>query len=333
MRRREFIALLGGAAAAPSLLWPHAARAQQGERMRRIGVLMPLAQTDREAQRRVAAFGQSLRELGWSEGRNVEFEIRYADGNPRRLPTLASELVAANVDLIITQAAEPVAAARSATSTIPIVMASHGDAVGAGVIASLARPGGNVTGQTLVATEQAAKRLDLIKKIHPGALRVAVLWNASAAGHRLQMKAMELAAPVLGITLQSLPTRNPDEIDAALRAATEADAQFLVTMDDPFIQSNRARIVEFGLRGRLPVVGEFRPFVEAGAVMSYAPNQVDQWRSAATYVDKIFRGAKPADLPVSQPTKFELVINLKSAKTLGLDLPDGLLAIADEVIE
>jgi putative tryptophan/tyrosine transport system substrate-binding protein len=332
MRRREFITLIGGAAAS-SLLWPPAARAQQPERVWRVGVLMPLAKSDREAQRRIEAFGQSLRELGWAEGRNVAFEVRYADGDPRRLPALAKELVEAKVDLIITQAAEPVNAARGATGTIPIVMASHGDAVGAGVVASLARPGGNVTGQTLVATEQAAKRLDLIKKVNSAARRAAVLWNGNAAGHRLQMQAMELAAPVLGIALQSLPTRTSDEIDAALQAATAAQAQFLVTMDDPFIQSNRARIAEFGLRQRLPVVGEFRVFVEAGALLSYAPNQIDLWRGSATYVDRIFRGTKPADLPVSQPTKFELVINLKTAKALGLDLPDGLLAIADEVIE
>jgi len=329
MRRREFIILLGGTAVA----WPTTARAQQPERMRRIGVLMPLAQSDGEAQRRIATFGQSLSELGWTEGRNIALEVRYADGDPRRLPALAKELVEAKVDLIITQAAEPVNAARSATDTIPIVMAAHGDAVGAGVVASLARPGGNVTGQTLVATEQAAKRLDLIKKVNPAARRVAVLWSGNAAGHRLQMQAMELAAPVLGIALQSLPTRVPSEIDAALQAAIEARAQFLVTMDDPFIQSNRARIAEFGLRQRLPVVGEFRVFVEAGALLSYAPDQIDLWRSAATYVDRIFRGAKPADLPVQQPSKFELVINLRTAKSLGITIPPGLLAIADEVIE
>jgi putative ABC transport system substrate-binding protein len=329
VNRRDLIMLIAGAAVA----WPLAARSQEAGRMRRVGVLMPLAQNDGEARRRIAAFGQSLRELGWIEGRNVAFEVRYADGDPRRLPALAKELVEAKVDLIITQAAEPVNAARRATATIPIVMAAHGDAVGAGVVASLARPGGNVTGQTLVATEQASKRLDLIKKVDPAARRVAVLWNGNAAGHRLQMQAMELAAPVLGIALQSLPTRTSDEIDAALQAATEAQAQFLVTMDDPFIQSNRARIAEFGLRRRLPVVGEFRVFVEAGALLSYAPNQIDLWRSAATYVDRIFRGAKPADLPVQQPTKFELVINLKTAKVLGLDLPGGLLAVADEVIE
>jgi putative tryptophan/tyrosine transport system substrate-binding protein len=185
----------------------------------------------------------------------------------------------------------------------------------------------------MLPTEQSTKRLDLIKKMYPGLTRTAVIWNGNAAGHRLQMDAMQLAAPVLGMVLQSLPTRNVDEIDAGLRAAREANAQAIVTMDDPLIQSNRVRIVEFAMGQRLPVMGEFRPFAEAGALMTYAPNQIDLWRSAAVYVDKIFKGAKPADLPVQQPTKFELLINLKTAKALGFDVPALLLAQADEVIE
>jgi ABC-type uncharacterized transport system substrate-binding protein len=249
------------------------------------------------------------------------------------LPALAVELVRANVDVIVTQAAQPVEAARKATSTIPIVMASAGDALGAGYVASLARPGGNITGQTLVATEQSAKRLDLIQQIYPGLIRVALLWNADASGHRLQLKEMELAAPVLGMKLQSLPARNMDEIDAGLRAATQADAQAIITMEDPLIQSSRTRIVEFGLRQRLPVMGEFRPIAAAGALMSYGANQVEMWRSAAAYVDKILRGAKPGDLPVQHPTRFELVINLRTAKALGMTVPATLLVAADEVIE
>ena len=271
--------------------------------------------------------------MGWIVGQTIAFEVRHSNGKPERLPSLAKELVQANVDLIITQAAEAVDAARKATNTIPIVMAAHGDAVGAGIVVSLARPGGNITGQTLVATEQSAKRLELLKQIYPKLVRVAALWNGNAAGHRLQLKGMETAAPVLGFVLQSIPTRNVNEIDAGLRAAMEGRAQAIVTMDDPFIQSNRARIVEFAMRQRLPVIAEFRPFTEAGALMSYGPNQIDLWRSAAFYVDKIFKGAKPADLPVAQPTKFELVINLKTAKALGLDVPPALLTSADEVIE
>jgi putative ABC transport system substrate-binding protein len=327
MRRRNFIAGLLVAATMGR------AEAQQPRRMKRIGVLMPLGENDPEAQPRIAAFTQALQGMGWSEGQTIVFEMRYADGKPERLPGLAAELVHANVDVIVTQAAQPVEAARNATSTIPIVMATVGDALGAGYIASLARPGGNITGQTLVATEQSAKRLELIKQIYPDVVRIAVLWNLDASGHRLQLKEMEHAAPVLKIALQSIPIRNATEIDAGLRTAIGASAQAIVTMEDPMIQSNRARIVEFSMRHNLPVMGEFRPITAAGALMSYGPNQVEMWRGAAAYVDKIFRGAKPGDLPVQQPAKFELVINLKTAKALGLTIPPSLIARADEVIE
>jgi putative ABC transport system substrate-binding protein len=329
MQRREFITLLGGAAAA----WPLAASAQQSERVRRIGVLQVLAASDPDWQRRLAAFKHALAELGWIAGRDIVFEYRYADARPERLPALAAELVQANVDVIVTNAAQPVEAARKATSTVPIVMASVGDALGAGYIASLAHPGGNITGLTLVATEQSTKRLELIKEISQGMVRVAVLWNGNASGHRLQMKEMEPAALKLGIKLQSFPIQAAEEIDAALRAATRSNAQAIVTMDDPIIQSHRARIVEFATRQRMLVMGEFRSMADAGALMSYGPNQVDMWRRAAAYVDKIFKGAKPANLPVEQPIKFELVINLKTAKTLGLEIHPQLLARADEVIE
>jgi len=328
VRRREFISLLGGAAA-----WPMAARAQQGDRIRRVGVLMPIARGDLEAQNRIGAFVQALEKLGWLEGKAVAFEMRYADGKPERLPALASELVQANVDVIVTHAAQPIEAVRRATSTIPIVMATVGDALGAGYVASLARPGGNVTGLTLFATEQSAKRLQLIKEFSPTLVRVAVLWNANASGHRLQMKEMEVATPSLGIGLQSLPIVNASELDASLQAAGEAHVQAIVTMDDPLIQSQRARIIAHAMGQRLPVMAEFRPITEAGGLMSYGPNQVDMWRRAAAYVDKILRGVKPADLPVEQPTNFELVINLKTAKALGIEVPATLLARADEVIE
>ena len=328
MRRREFIALVGGAAAA----WPLPLSAQQAKRVRKVGVLMPLGESDPEARRRLAVFSKALREAGWTEGQTIAFETRYADGRPERLPALAAELVQADVAVIITHAAQPVEAARKATSTIPIVMASVGDALGAGYVASLARPGGNITGMTLFATEQSAKRLQLIKELLPGFARVAVIWNAGASGHRLQMKEMEQSAPALGIELQSLPIRNATEIDERLRAV-EADARFLITMDDPLIQSQRGGIVQSAMQRGIPVMGEFRPFTDAGALLSYGPNQTQMWRRAASFVDRILRGAKPADLPVEQPTKFELVINLKTAKSLGLDIPEKLLALADEVIE
>jgi putative ABC transport system substrate-binding protein len=329
MRRREFIACLGGAAAG----LPLGARAQQPEQIRRIGILQGLAASDPEWQPRLNAFKQRLRELGWIEGHNVAFEYRYADAKPERLPALAVELVQANIDVLVTNAAQPIEAARKATSTIPIVMASTGDAVAAGYVASLAHPGGNITGQTLVATDQSAKRLQLVGQILPGISRVAVLWNGNASGHRLQLQEMELAAPTLGITLQSLPNANINDIAKNLAAAVQADAQIIVTMDDPLLQSQRERIVEFAMRQRLPVVGEFRSTTDAGGLMSYGPNQVGMWRHAADYVDKILRGTKPADLPVEQPTKFEFVLNLKTAKALGITIPPGILAIADEVIE
>jgi putative tryptophan/tyrosine transport system substrate-binding protein len=333
MKRREFITLLGGAAAASSPLWPRVARAQQPDRVRRIGILQGLAEADAEWQRRLVAFKQGLQELGWSEGRNLIFEFRFADNNPDRLPVLAAELAQANVDVIVTNAAQPVEAARKATSIIPIVMATVGDALGAGYVASLARPGGNVTGLTLVATEQSAKRLQLLKEFSSDLVRIAVLWNGNASGHRLQLREMELSAPALGIVVQSIPMRNAGEFDAGFQTAKQANAQAVVTMDDPLIQSQRARIVEFARQQRLPLMGEFRPMTEAGGLMSYGPNQIDLWRRAAAYVDKIFKGAKPADLPVEQPTKFELAINLKTARAIGVTAPTSILLRADEVIE
>ena len=327
MRRREFITLLGGAAAA----WPLAARAQQAERVRRIGVLMPLGESDVEGQRRLAAFAKALQEMGWSAA--VALEIRYGDGKPELLPALATQLVQSNVDIIVTQAAQPVEAVIKATSTIPIVMASVGDAVGGGYVTSLARPGGNVTGQTLIATGQSTKRLQLLKEVAPGISSVAVLWNRNASGHRLQFSEMEAAAPVLGIALLSLPIATTSEVERALRTATEGKAQAIVTMEDPMIQAARGHIVEFAMRERIPSIGEFRPIVAAGGLMSYGGDQVQMWQGAAAYVDKILKGAKPADLPVQQPTKFTLAINLKTANALGLSMPLQLLAIADEVIE
>jgi putative ABC transport system substrate-binding protein len=328
MKRRTFMTLLPGA-----LAWPIAGWAQQGERTRRIGILQGLAAGDPEWQRRFTAFKQGLQELGWSEGRNIAFEFRFADNKPERLPALAAELAQANVDVIVTNAAQPVEAARKATSTIPIVMATVGDALGAGYVASLARPGGNVTGLTLVATEQSAKRLQLLKEFSPNLMRVAVLWNGNASGHRLQLKEMELSAPTLGIAVQSIPIRNAGELDAALQSAKQANAQALATMDDPLVQSQRARIVEFARQQRVPLMAEFRPITEAGGLMSYGPNQIDLWRRAATYIDKIFKGANPAELPVEQPTKFELVVNLKTARDIGIELPTSILLRADELIE
>jgi putative tryptophan/tyrosine transport system substrate-binding protein len=329
MRRREVIGLIGGAAIACPII----ARAQQADRMRRVGILMPLRESDQQSQARLAAFSQTLRQIGWIEEKTIVFEKRFSDGDSARLPALAAGLVHANVDVIVTQAAEPIEALRRATSIIPIVMASAGDALGAGYIASLAHPGGNITGLTLFATEQGAKRLQLMKDLLPAMRHVALLSNANAAGHRLQVKEMMPAAVKLGLTPQSLTVQHANDIDAVLRAAVAGNAQAIITMDDPLIESQRDRIVDFALRNRLPVMGERRVMTEAGGVISYGPNQIDMWKRAAVFVDKILNGANPADLPVEQPTKFELVINLKSAKAIGLTVPAAMLVAADEVIE
>jgi putative tryptophan/tyrosine transport system substrate-binding protein len=327
LRRRQFITLLGGAAG-----WPVAARAQQPQRMRRIGVLLLVSAGDAEFQRRVTVLRQALAELGWSE-KNTTFELRFADGRLDRLPALAAELVQANVDVIVTQGTDSTQAVSKATSTTAIVMASIGDAVGIGLVPSLARPGGNITGLTLVATEQSTKRLELIKEVSPALAHLAVLWNGSNASHRLQLREMETATQVLGLRLQSVPVRDEGELDAGLPAAVQAGVQAIITMDDQLINFLRTRIVELAMRHKLPLMGEFRPMTAAGGLMNYGPNQVDMWRRTAAYVDKILKGAKPGDLPIEQPTKFEFIINLKTATALGLEVPPTLLARADEVIE
>jgi putative ABC transport system substrate-binding protein len=294
---------------------------------------MPLRENDPQSQFRIAAFSQTLRQIGGLDGKTVVFEIRFSDGDPTRLPALATELVRANVDVIVTQASESVEALHHATTTVPIVMASVGDAVGAGYVASLGHPGGNITGLTLFATDQGTKRLQLMKELLPAMVRVALLSNANAAGHRLQMKEMIPAAAPLGIVPQSLAVQSAKDIDAALRAAVAENAQGIITMDDPLIESQRGPIADFAIRQRLPVMGERRPMTEAGGVMSYGPNQIDMWKRAAVFVDKILKGARPADLPVERPTKFELIVNLKSANAIGLTVPGALLVAADEVIE
>ena len=252
MKRRQFIRLLGGVFA-----WPVVTQAQQRVHLRRLGVLMPFRESDAEAQRRLTAFSDTLRQIGWVEGQSFVFEKRFSDGKPERLPALAAELVNANVDVIVTQSSEFVQALRVATTSIPIVMASVGDALGAGYVASLARPGGNITGLTLVATEQSAKRLQLIKQLSPAIIRVAVLLNANTSGHGLQLKEMEPAAKTLDLALQPLAVRTASDIDSALHAATQAKAQAIITMDDPMILSQRVRITEFGLQQFMPVIGDF----------------------------------------------------------------------------
>jgi ABC transporter substrate binding protein len=330
MRRREVIGLIGGAAIA----WPIIAHAEQADRPRHVGILMPLREGDPQSEVRLTAFAQTLRQIGWIEGKTIVFEkpAQRLD----RLRGLGNDYV----DISLHESSCERRQARritiretGATATIPIVMASAGDALGAGYIASLAHPGGNITGLTLFATEQGAKRLQLMKDLLPAMQHVALLSNANAAGHRLQVKEMMPAAVKLGLTPQSLTVQHANDIDAVLRATVAGNAQAIITMDDPLIESQRDRIVDFALRHLLPVMGERRVMTEAGGVISYGPNQIDMWKRAAVFVDKILNGANAADLPVEQPTKFELVINLKSAKAIGLTVPAAMLVAADEVIE
>jgi putative ABC transport system substrate-binding protein len=329
VNRREFVMRLGSTMAA----CPLAARAQQPARIRRIGLLLVVAADDPEFKRRVGELVQGLRELGWIEGRTIEFEPRYAEGKPDRLPALAAELVHAKVDVIATQGTEAIEAARKATSTIPIVMASVGDAVGQKIAVSLARPGGNVTGLSLFASEQGAKRLELIKEIIPRLTRFAVIFNGNIEAHRLQLQGMEGAAAGLGIVLQALPVRNAEDIDAAFQAVDRAKAQVIVSMEDPLIQFHRARIVELAMKRRLPLMAEFRPIVVAGALLSYGPDQVDMWRRSSSYVDRILKGANPAELPIERPTRFLLVLNMKTAKALGITIPQSVHLRVDEKID
>jgi putative ABC transport system substrate-binding protein len=324
--RREFLAtLLGGAAAG----WPLAARAQQGGKKSIVGRFNAGSVTDPLNE----VLTEALRELGWVEGENVVFERRYAENRLERLPELAADLVRLKVDVIVAGGTLAPLAAKRATSTIPIVKASSGDPLGSGLVASLARPGGNVTGMSLMAPDLGGKRLELLREILPGLTRVAVLWNSANPYSAIGFKETQSAARTLGVEVQSLEVRSPDDFDRAFEAAQRQHPDALVTVDDPLTLGHLKLIVDFTAGQRLPSVHVAKEFAAAGGLVSYAANIPDVLRRAAGYVDKILKGAKPADLPVQQPTKFELVINLKTAKALGLEIPDKLLALADQVIE
>ena len=326
MRRREFITLLGGAAAA----WPLAARAQQPAKLPTIGFLG--ASTPSAQSQWVAAFVQRLRELGWIEGRTVAIEYRWAEGRSERFAEIAAEFVRLKVDVIVTAGTAAVLAAKQATSVIPIVFAVAGDPVGSGLVASLARPGGNVTGLSIQATDLAGKRLELLREVVPGLRRLAIMANVGNPGAVLEMGEVQAAARTLGLEVATLEIRRAEDIAPAFEALKgRADALYVCA--DPLVITNRIRINTLALGARLPTMHGIREYVEAGGLMSYGPNFPDLFRRAADYVDKILRGAKPADIPVEQPTKFDLVINLTTAKALGLDVPPTLLARADEVIE
>jgi putative ABC transport system substrate-binding protein len=329
MRRREFIKLVGGSAAA----WPLAARAQQSEQMRRIGVLMAINADDPEAQARIAAFVEGLQQLGWTVGKNVRVDYRLAGIDAEILRKYAAELVALAPDVILAQSSTAVAPLLQATRTVPIVFTIVADPVGAGYVDSLARPGGNATGFTVFEYAIGGKWLELLKEIAPRVTRVAVLREAAVAAGPAQFGAAQTVAPALGVELRPIEARDVGEIERAITAFARDSNGGLVVTGSSAATSHRNPIVALAAQHQLPAVYFARYFVTAGGLVSYGPDYVDQFRRAAGYVDRILKGEKPADLPVQAPTKYELVINLKTAKALGLAVPPTLLARADAVIE
>ena len=329
MNRRAFLCGLTLGTLSRSL----AAEAQEYKagKVARIGLLSQGSPTSGQHIRE--AFRQGLREVGYVDGQNIVIEYRYAEGKAERLPDLAAELLRLKVDVIVAGGTLAPLAAKHATGTIPIVMSAAGDPVGTGLVPSLAKPGGNVTGLSNFSADLTAKRLQLLKEILPGVSRVAVLWNGANPIAALLMRETEAAARTLGLQVQSLEVRGPDDFENALPAAIRGGAGALIVVEDPLTFQYRMRIADFAARNRLPAIDGYREYAEAGALMAYGANLADLYRRAATYVDKILKGAKPADLPVEQPTKFELVINIKTAKALGLTIPPSLLLRADQVIE
>jgi putative tryptophan/tyrosine transport system substrate-binding protein len=327
--RLAFLGTLAGGL----LATPLAAEAQQAAKVPRIGYL----ETNRAASPHLSeAFRQGLRDLGYVEGRNVVIESRDAEGKFERFPALAAELVALKVDVIVVAGTPGTLAAKQATRTLPIVFAAASDPVGSGLVTSLARPGGNITGLSLLTPELVGKRLEQLTQAVPGVSRVVVLWQPSGHGEgtdKDMLKGADAAARALGVRLQVVEARGPADFDRAFSDMTRARAGALTVLPSSMFNSERSRLVDLAAKNRLPAVYPWREFVDAGGLMAYGPNLADLYRRAATYVDKILKGAKPGDLPVEQPTKFELVINLKTAKALGLTIPQSLLQRADEVIQ
>ncbi len=328
MKRREFLTLLGGATAG----WPQVARAQQAGKIARIGYLA----SNLTNQSPLEAFRQGLRVLGYDEGRNVVIEYRDAQGKLEPLPALAVELVALKVDVIVASSTAAALAAKQATTVVPIVFATVPDPVGTGLVTSLARPGGNITGLSNLNADLVGKGLEYLTQAVPTARRVAILWQPGAFGEHTEqemLKAAEVAARALGIQLQFVEARSPADIDKAFSNITGARADAVTVFVSGMLLGERSRLVDLAASNRLPVLYTFRELVDAGGLMSYGTSLADLFRRAAGYVDKILKGAKPADLPVEQPIKLELVINLKTAQTLGLTVPPMLVASADQVIE
>jgi putative ABC transport system substrate-binding protein len=306
------------------------ASAQQPAKIARVGFLLPYSPAP---DARVEAFRQGLRELGYVEGQNVTIEYRWADGKFEQLPELAADLVRLKVDVIVTAVTQASLAARQATGAIPIVMIGVSDPVGSGLVASLARPGANITGTSSMTAEVVGKQLELLKETVPKLSQVAALWNpANPIFQAIQRKETEVAARALGVQLRILEARGPGDIERAFAAMTSKRTRALLVLGDPVFTSHRKRIADLAVNGRLPTVSGSREFVDAGGLMAYGPSFTEMYRRAAVYVDKILKGTKPADLPVAQPAKFELVINLKTAKQIGLTIPPNVLARANQVI-
>ena len=330
MKRREFIALLGGTAA---ISWPLAARAQQGQRVRRIGVLMNLASDDAEEQARIAAFHQGLQQLGWTVGRNVQIDYRWGAGNADRIRKFAAELVALAPDVILSAGSPSVAALQQATRTVPVVFVTVVDPVSSGFVDSLAQPGGNITGFAQYEYSIGGKWLELLKEIAPGITRAGVIRDAALTAGGGQLGVIQAVAPSVGVEVIPISVRDAGEIERAITAFARSPNGGLIVTGSTLAGVHRDLIVTLAAQHKLPAVYYARYFVVGGGLISYGPGFVDQYRDAASYVDRILKGEKPADLPVQTPTKYELVINLKTARALGLDVPPTLRARADEVIE
>jgi putative tryptophan/tyrosine transport system substrate-binding protein len=328
VKRREFIAGIGSAAA-----WPMAPRAQQAEHMRRIGVLMNLAADDPESRLRMIAFLQRLQNYGWTNGQNVQIDTRWAAADPERFHRYAAELVALAPNVILASTSPSVTAVQQASRSVPIVFVQVTDPVGQGFVASLARPGGHVTGFSVYEYELAPKWLQLLKEIVPGVRRVAVLRDAAVVAGGGLLGAIQDVAPSFGLEVVSLGVRDADEIERSITVFAERPNGGLIVLASPLSAVHRELIIALAARHHLAAIYGLRLFVAAGGLASYGPDELDQYRRAAGYVDRILKGEKPADLPVQAPTKYTLVINLKTAKALGLTIPETLLATADEVIE
>jgi putative tryptophan/tyrosine transport system substrate-binding protein len=331
LKRREFISLLGGVAA----MCPLAAHAQEGERMRRIGVLMGYAEIDSDAQAKIAAFREGLQKLGWAEGRNIRIDTRWPiPADTESMKRFAKELVALEPDLILSHITPTTAALLQETRTIPIIFATVSDPVGSGFVASFSRPGGNVTGFTSIEPTMAGKWLELLKEIAPRIARVAFLFNPVTAPYsEYFLTPLKVAATSLGVEAIAAPVRDTSELESVVAAQAGEPNSGLIVTPDSFMDVHRVEVTTLAARFRLPAVYPFRQFAEVGGLLSYGNDQVDNYRRAAVYVDRILKGAKPSELPVQAPVKFELVINLKTAKGLGFDVPPLLQQRADEVIE